>query len=324
MKVMHMVGARPNFMKVAPIIREMDSHADIEEVLIHTDQHYDERMSGVFFKDLGLPSPDVDLGIGSGSHAAQTAGVMLALEPILEDHRPDWVLVFGDVNSTLGAALVTKKLGLRVADVEAGLRSFDRTMPEEHNRVLTDHLSDLLFTHSRDADRNLANEGIPSERVHFVGNVMIDTLVRLLPLTKRRAVLSNLGLVADNGSPIPYVLVTLHRPSNVDEPSILSAVLRVLAIVARRLPVIFPIHPRTRARLAEFGLAAPTEGALRLVEPFGYLDFLALERHASLVLTDSGGVQQETTYLGVPCLTMRPNTEMPHHDFGGHEQPGSG
>src|ERR1700674_2670411 len=179
MKVIHVVGARPNFMKVAPIMREMDRHTDVEQILIHTGQHYDERMSGVFFNELGLPTPDVDLGIGSGSHAAQTAGVMLALEPLLETNRPDWVLVYGDVNSTLGAAVVTKKLGLRIAHVEAGLRSFDRTMPEEHNRVLTDHLSDLLFTHSRDADRNLANEGIPPERVRFVGNVMIDTLVRL-------------------------------------------------------------------------------------------------------------------------------------------------
>jgi UDP-N-acetylglucosamine 2-epimerase (non-hydrolysing) len=311
MKVIHVVGARPNFMKTAPIIREMERHPEFQQLLVHTGQHYDERMSQVFFKELGLPCPDVDLGVGSGSHAAQTAGVMLALEPVLESHRPDWVIVVGDVNSTVAAALVAKKLDIRVAHVEAGLRSFDRTMPEEHNRVLTDHLADLLLTPSRDADANLGKEGIPRDRIHFVGNVMIDTLVRLLPLTEQRPILADLGLVGQAGVSVPYVLVTLHRPSNVDDPDVLAGVLRALDAVAQRMPVVFPIHPRTRKRLTEFAIEIPDRSQLRLVDPLGYLDFLALERQASVVLTDSGGIQEETTYLGVPCLTMRPNTERP-------------
>jgi UDP-N-acetylglucosamine 2-epimerase (non-hydrolysing) len=311
MKVVHVVGARPNFMKAGPIIQEIARHSEIQQLLVHTGQHYDERMSNVFFEELGLPCPDVDLGVGSGSHAAQTAGVMIALEPVLEAHRPDWVIIVGDVNSTLAAALVAKKLDLRVAHVEAGLRSFDRTMPEEHNRVLTDHLADLLFTPSRDADSNLEKEGIPPDRVCFVGNVMIDTLVRLLPEAEKRATLVDLGLVGRDGTTVPYMLVTLHRPANVDDPEVLTGVLHALQAVARKLPVVFPIHPRTRKRLAEFGLDVPRDSGLRLEEPLGYLDFLALEQKAAVVLTDSGGVQEETTYLGVTCLTMRPNTERP-------------
>jgi UDP-N-acetylglucosamine 2-epimerase (non-hydrolysing) len=311
MKVMHVVGARPNFMKTAPIIREMELHPEFQQLLVHTGQHYDERMSQVFFRELGLPVPDVDLEVGSGSHAAQTAGVMLAIEPVLERHCPDWVIVVGDVNSTVAAALVAKKLDLRIAHVEAGLRSFDRTMPEEHNRVLTDHLADLLFTPSPDANANLEREGLPRERIHFVGNVMIDSLVRLLPLTEKRAILADLGLIGQDRVSVPFVLVTLHRPSNVDDPEILGGVVQALDSVAKRIPVVFPIHPRTRKRLVEFGIEASSGSRLRLVEPLGYLDFLALERQAAVVLTDSGGIQEETTYLGVTCLTMRPNTERP-------------
>jgi UDP-N-acetylglucosamine 2-epimerase (non-hydrolysing) len=303
LKVLHVVGARPNFMKIAPVMRAMDERGGFEQILVHTGQHYDVWMSKVFFDDLGLPVPELDLGVGSGSHSAQTAGVMLAFEPALLEHRPDWVIVAGDVNSTLAAALVAAKMGTQVAHVEAGLRSFDRTMPEEVNRLLTDHLSEALFTHSREANENLAREGLPAEKVHFVGNTMIDTLVRLLPRTEGRPVLEQLGLLRSSGERQPFVLVTLHRPSNVDDPRTVSDIARALEEVARGCTVIFPVHPRTRARL---------EGDLlgvNLIEPLGYLDFLTLEQFASAVITDSGGIQEETTYLGVPCLTLRPNTE---------------
>lgn len=306
MKVMHVVGARPNFMKAAPVLRALDEQGRVEQVLVHTGQHYDRQMSQVFFDQLGLPCPDADLGVGSGSHAAQTAGVMLALEPLLLQHRPDWTVVVGDVNSTVAAALTAKKLDLKVAHVEAGLRSFDRTMPEEHNRVLADQLADLLFTPSRDADANLRREGIPAERIEFVGNVMIDSLVRLLPRAREGSTLDDLRVRAGG-----FALVTLHRPSNVDQPEQLAAILQALERLATRMPVLFPIHPRTRARLSEFGLDAQRGGGLRLLDPIGYLEFLQLESEAALVLTDSGGVQEETTYLGVPCLTLRPNTERP-------------
>ena len=306
MRILHVVGARPNFMKIAPIMRQMAQYpAEFEQVLIHTGQHYDEAMSQVFFDELGLPEPDINLEVGSGTHAWQTAQVMLRFEPVLLDYCPDWVIVPGDVNSTLACSLVCSKLGVKVAHVEAGLRSFDRTMPEEINRLITDQLADLLFTPSRDGNENLLREGVPSEKIRFVGNVMIDTLVRLLPRAERRwpELRERFGL----GS---YVLVTLHRPSNVDEPQTLREVVLALDEIAHDVPVIFPAHPRTRQRLLAGDLLRSMNN-VKLVEPLGYLDFLALENHAALVLTDSGGVQEETTYLGVPCLTARPNTERP-------------
>ena len=297
-------------MKIAPIMEALDGLDGVEQTLVHTGQHYDDTMSDVFFRDLGLRSPDVNLGVGgvgSGGHAAQTAAVMSACEPVLAERRPDWVVVVGDVNSTLAAALTAVKMGLRVAHVEAGLRSFDRTMPEEHNRVVTDHLADLLLTPSRDADRNLAREGIPDDRVKFVGNVMIDTLVRLLPIATKRwpGLAERLGGLTDKG----YAVVTLHRPSNVDRPETLRPILADLAVLSESLPVVFPVHPRTRARMEAFGVT--DVGAVKLTGPLGYLDYLCLQAHARLVVTDSGGVQEETTYLGIRCITVRENTERP-------------
>ncbi len=306
MKIMHIVAARPNYMKVAPIMAEMASYPDLfQQVCVHTGQHYDFNMSKIFFDDLGMPEPGYYLNAGSGTHAEQTARVMLAFEPVLDEWKPDWVVVVGDVNSTLACALVCSKLGIRVAHVEAGLRSGDRSMPEEINRLLTDQVADLLFTPSRDGDANLLREGIPAEKIFFVGNVMIDSLVRMLPKIELRTVIDDLGLTRHG-----YLLVTLHRPSNVDRPETLGPLMQSLTQISKRLPVIFPVHPRTRARLAELGFSTDQPG-LRLLDPFGYLDFIALMRSARLVLTDSGGVQEETTFLGVPCLTARPNTERP-------------
>jgi UDP-N-acetylglucosamine 2-epimerase (non-hydrolysing) len=303
--VVHVVGARPNFMKVAPVMRALAARG-AEQKLVHTGQHYDVKMSDVFFQDLGLREPDVHLGIGSGPHGEQTGRIMIAFERALAElPRPDWVMVPGDVNSTVAAALVAVKLGVRVAHLEAGLRSHDRAMPEEHNRVATDHLADLLLTPSSDADRNLAREGIPPERIVCVGNVMIDSLVASLPAARARRIPEQLGL-----SPGSYAVITLHRPSNVDDPATLERLLGALAEIAAEIPVVFPVHPRTRARLAEPRLAAAAS-RLRLVEPFGYLDFLSLTSSARLVLTDSGGLQEETTALGIPCLTLRENTERP-------------
>jgi len=305
-RVLHVVGARPNFMKVAPIVHAMAREpGQFDQLLVHTGQHYDANMSHVFFEELGLPRPDVNLGVGSGSHAQQTAVVMQKFEPILLEYQPDWLVVPGDVNSTLACALVAAKLGTKIAHVEAGLRSFDRTMPEEINRVLTDQISELLFTPSKDADQNLQREGIDEARICFVGNVMIDTLVRLLPKAEERW--PNLLREFKLGD---YLLVTLHRPSNVDDPTTLSQIMQALQQLGRDIQVVFPVHPRTRSKLAQIGFGATISG-IRLLEPFGYLDFLALQAHAALVLTDSGGVQEETTYLGIPCLTARPNTERP-------------
>jgi UDP-N-acetylglucosamine 2-epimerase (non-hydrolysing) len=306
LKVLHVVGARPNFMKTAPLMHAMDgADGRFEQSLVHTGQHYDRAMSQVFFEELGLPEPDAYLGVGSGSHAEQTARAMAAFEPVLVRFAPDVVVVVGDVNSTLACALVATKLGVPVAHVEAGLRSFDRTMPEEINRILTDQIADFLFTPSRDGDENLQREGVDARRVHFVGNIMIDTLVRMLPRADPACICRELHLEQGN-----FVLATLHRPSNVDTRETLGEIMRALAVVARERPVVFPVHPRTRGHLAEMGLAQEG-GAVHLVDPLGYLDFLALERAAFMVLTDSGGVQEETTYLGVPCLTLRPNTERP-------------
>jgi UDP-N-acetylglucosamine 2-epimerase (non-hydrolysing) len=301
-KILHVVGARPNFMKVAPILAQLRKRAEVAQVLVHTGQHYDAKMSDVFFQDLGMPDPDVHLGVGSGSHAQQTAKVMVEIEPVLAREKPDVVVIAGDVNSTVAVALVASKMGLSIAHVEAGLRSRDWSMPEEINRVLTDRLSDLLFTPSRDGDENLRQEGIDPSRVHFVGNVMIDSLNAALPRARESRIHERLELRRK-----AYALATLHRPANVDDPAALSRLLSALSEVAAQLPVVFPIHPRTRSRLPAGFEAA----GLKLVEPLGYLDFLALTAEARLVMTDSGGIQEETTALGVPCLTMRENTERP-------------
>jgi len=304
MKILHVVGARPNFMKVAPVLAALRKSGGVEQILVHTGQHYDPALSDVFFRDLGMPEPDVHLGAGSGTHAQQTARVMTEIEPIIERHRPDAVVVAGDVNSTVAVALVAAKALAPLAHIEAGLRSGDWTMPEEVNRAVTDRLAALLFTPSRDADANLRAEGADPSRIHFVGNVMIDSLRAALPRAEERKVHDQLGLARGG-----YALATLHRPANVDDPAVLDRLLAALGAIALTLPVVLPAHPRTRARL---GPRRPdAAAALRIVEPLGYLDFLALAAHARLVLTDSGGVQEETTALGVPCLTLRENTERP-------------
>jgi UDP-N-acetylglucosamine 2-epimerase (non-hydrolysing) len=313
MKVLGVVGARPNFVKIAPLLREMETRPQVEPMLVHTGQHYDARMSDGFFEALALPAPHVNLGVGSGSHAQQTAEVMTRLEPVLEAARPDVVLVVGDVNSTLAAALVAAKLGIRVAHVEAGLRSFDRTMPEEINRIVTDSIADDLFATEESGVMNLAREGVPAERVHFVGNVMIDALRLAKPLWRDATVFRDLGLPPE----ARYGVVTLHRPSNVDDPRRLRELVTALNEIARQLPLIFSVHPRVRTRLARESVSwlsarqpVPPHGIV-CIEPLGYLDFVGLVSRAALVLTDSGGIQEETTMLGVPCLTLRENTERP-------------
>ena len=303
MKVLNIVGARPNFMKMAPIVAEMKRRG-IEQILVHTGQHYDEAMSASFFRDLGMPQPDINLEIGSGSHAQQTARIMMAFEAVVLEHKPDWIVVVGDVNSTIACALVATKLGVKVAHVEAGLRSRDWAMPEEVNRVLTDRIADLLLTPSADGDENLLQEGIAAERIVCVGNVMIDTLFMQHNRAKDLRVYESLGLTAG-----AYGVVTLHRPSNVDDPGTLRQIFSALVQITKELPLIFPAHPRTQTRLKEFGLAVPA--GMKMVNPMGYLDFLSLWSNARLVLTDSGGLQEETTALGIPCLTLRENTERP-------------
>lgn len=311
-KVVNVVGARPNFMKMAPIIESMDRRPErFEKLLVHTGQHYDARMSRAFFEDLGLPRPDVDLGVGSGTHAEQTGRVMMAFEKVCIAERPDLVIVVGDVNSTMACTITAKKLGIAVAHVEAGLRSRDMSMPEEINRLCTDVLSDYLFTTDRFADENLRREGAAAEKIHLVGNVMIDTLA------KHRTMAGQLSLMADLGlEPGGFATLTLHRPSNVDDRATLGRLLGTLAEIAGRLPVVFPIHPRTRKMAQEFGLAHHfTAGAkargLWVTEPLGYLELLHLNMHARFVVTDSGGLQEESTVLGVPCITLRDGTERP-------------
>src|SRR5579872_1196873 len=301
MHILHVVGARPNFMKAAPVLRALTAHPDVRQTLVHTGQHYDASMSDVFFRQLEMPQPDCNLGVGSGTHAQQTAAVMQAFEPVVLERKPDLVLVYGDVNSTLAAALVCSKLGVRIGHVEAGLRSRDRTMPEEINRLVTDQLSDLLFTPSSDGDENLLGEGIHRSKIHLVGNVMIDTLVRLLPQTD-----TNLP----ESVSAPYALVTLHRPSNVDDLPWLRDLLDTLSHLSSQFSVIFPVHPRTRQRLNDLG-SDHTNARLRLLDPLPYLEFIGLQRRAAMVITDSGGIQEETTFLGIPCLTVRENTERP-------------
>ncbi len=308
-KVLSIAGARPNFIKIAPIAAEFARHAaDFESTLVHTGQHYDEKLSRIFFEELAIPRPDVNLNVGSGSHAQQTAAIMAAFEPVLLERRPDLLLVLGDVNSTIACALVASKLGIPVAHVEAGLRSFDRTMPEEINRVLTDQISDLLFTTEQGAHDHLQREGIDPARVHFVGNVMIDTLMVHRQRARELGVAARLGLAEKS-----YGVITLHRPSNVDDPAMFERLLEGIGVIAEDLPLVFPIHPRTRAVLAASPRAAALvqRQRLRVIDPLGYLDFLGLTDSSAVVLTDSGGIQEETTMLGVPCLTLRENTERP-------------
>jgi UDP-N-acetylglucosamine 2-epimerase (non-hydrolysing) len=295
-------------MKIAPLYQALSGKPDrFAPVFVHTGQHYDARMSDAFLRDLGLPSPDISLGVGSGSHAVQTSKIMIAYEQAVFADRPDWVLVVGDVNSTIACALVATKLGIRVAHVEAGLRSFDRAMPEEVNRVLTDHLSDLLFTTCEDGNENLRREGIGESKVHFVGNLMIESIIRCMPKIEASDAVGRLGM-----EPGRFGLLTLHRPSNVDDEATLREILGAVLEVSASLPVVFPAHPRTQKQMKAFGIdAGPSAAGLRVVEPLGYLDFLALQKAAKLVLTDSGGVQEETTFFGVPCLTLRENTERP-------------
>jgi UDP-N-acetylglucosamine 2-epimerase (non-hydrolysing) len=308
LKIINIVGARPNLPKIAPLIREMQRHPEIEPILVHTGQHYDEALSDIFFRQMGIPAPHVNLEVGSGSHAAQTAEVLKRVEPVLIEHRPDLVLVVGDVNSTIAVSLAAVKLGIPVAHVEAGLRSFDRSMPEEINRILTDALADFLFVTEEDAIQHLLKEGRPRESIYLVGNVMIDSLRHFLPMAEKSGIGENLGLKnAANWQ--RFGVLTLHRPSNVDSTEKLAELLGVIDAIAAQIPVIFPVHPRTQQRLAQAGIK--THPQLKLIPPVGYLDFLCLLSKSTLVLTDSGGIQEETTALGVPCLTLRENTERP-------------
>lgn len=301
MHILHVVGARPNFVKAAPVVRALSTQTAIRQTIVHTGQHYDFNMSDVFFRELDMPTPHVNLQVGSGSHARQTAQILDRLEPVVLERKPDLVVVYGDVNSTIAAALVCSKLRVPCAHVEAGLRSFDRTMPEEINRLLTDQIADFLFTPSEDANRNLSREGISPEKVHMVGNVMIDTLVRLVAIAQKR-------LTAD--LPQRFVLVTLHRPGNVDDAPWLTSAIATLCDVSADIPVLFPVHPRTR-QLLNGAVGERRNGKVRLMDPLPYLDFLGLQTRAAAVITDSGGIQEETTFLGVPCLTVRENTERP-------------
>jgi UDP-N-acetylglucosamine 2-epimerase (non-hydrolysing) len=316
MKVMNIVGARPNFIKIAPLIKAMSTRRGLETVLVHTGQHYDVKMAGQFFEDLGIPVPDVSLDVGSGSHALQTAEVMKRIEPVIEAERPDLVLVVGDVNSTLAAAVTAAKLNVPVAHVEAGLRSFDRSMPEEINRLVTDAVSTYLFVSEESGMRNLAAEGADMSRVFFVGNVMIDCLEASRRMWERSSILEQLGVTKGQ-----YGVLTLHRPSNVDHPETLKGLLGAISRLSQTCPIVFPVHPRTRKRLEEttteqYPIRMPGAGRIDCpgiwcLDPLGYLDFMALVAGASLIMTDSGGIQEETTALGIPCLTLRENTERP-------------
>lgn len=355
MKILSIVGARPNFMKVAPIITAIRDHnakaaeagankssGQLLHKLVHTGQHYDKMMSDAFFNDLDLPKPDIFLGVGSGSHAAQTAEIMMRFEPVLLQEKPDVVIVVGDVNSTVACALVASKTAIDphgkrplIAHVEAGLRSFDRSMPEEINRILTDHVSDMLFVTEESGIENLRREGIPEDKIHFVGNTMIDTLLAFEKKADQSSILSQLGLGNNHGGKllqgenniVPFALLTLHRPSNVDDRETFVHIVDALSELASDLPIVFPVHPRTRQRVKEYALESffcngnPNEaikneglcanGKIVLIDPLGYLDFLCLMKNAEIVLTDSGGIQEETTFLGVPCITIRENTERP-------------
>ena len=303
MKIINVVGARPNFMKAAPVMKALHRVQGFELMLVHTDQHYDENLSKIFFDELGLPKPDVHLGVGSGTHTWQTAEIMMRFEKVIQQEKPSLLIVYGDVNSTIACALVAAKLNIPVAHVEAGLRSFDRTMPEEINRILTDHLSTYMFTTELSGNQNLVSEGIAADRVFFVGNVMVDTLFRLRPVAMASTILKELDT-----EPQKYGLLTLHRPANVDDRETLNEILEAIVSIAKTMPVFFPCHPRTKARLEESKLDCK---GVRFLQPLGYLDFLCLMSQARLVLTDSGGIQEETTALGIACLTLRDNTERP-------------
>jgi UDP-N-acetylglucosamine 2-epimerase (non-hydrolysing) len=313
LKLILVAAARPNFMKVAPIIEAIlarnagvKNGGNLAWRLVHTGQHYDQNMSEIFFRELGIPAPNINLGVGSGSHAEQTAGILVKFEAVCREELPDWVVVVGDVNSTMACTLVCSKLGIRVAHVEAGLRSHDRGMPEEINRIVTDALADLLLTPSADADENLKREGVPEKRIELVGNVMIDSLLANLEKARNCGAVERLGL-----KPRDFVYVTLHRPSNVDDATNLKAILNELKRLSRELPVIFPMHPRTRKMCSQFGLDMNHSPGLRVLEPIGYHDSVCLTERARLVLTDSGGLQEESTFFRTPCLTLRPNTERP-------------
>ena len=313
-KLLIVAGARPNFMKIAPIIQAMagfnqrlqGTGTSMEYRLVHTGQHYDAKMSDVFFQELGIPAPDISLEVGSGSHAVQTANVMTRFEPVCIQEKPDWILVVGDVNPSMACTLVGVKMGIKVVHVEAGLRSNDRTMPEEINRIVTDSIADLLHTPSPDGDENLLREGVAPGRIQLVGNIMIDSLVANLPQARQSRLVQDLKL-----APGGYVYVTLHRPSNVDHPESLTTIMAEFEKLGARFPVVFPMHPRTRKMLGEFGIQPGGQGNVRIIEPVGYHDSLYLTEHARFVLTDSGGLQEETTYFRTPCLTLRPNTERP-------------
>jgi UDP-N-acetylglucosamine 2-epimerase (non-hydrolysing) len=314
LKLLIVAGARPNFMKVAPLIHAIQRHngervngtLPIEFKLVHTGQHYDAKMSDVFFRELRIPSPDVSLEVGSGSHAVQTANIMTRFEPVCERERPDWLVVVGDVNSTMACALVASKMGIRVAHIEAGLRSGDRSMPEEINRLVTDAISDLLLTPSEDANENLRREGVPESKIRLVGNIMMDSALAHVKGESNGKILREMGLKERS-----FLYVTLHRPSNVDAKESLGVIVRELGEISDRWSVVFPIHPRTKKRMEEFGFSFEGKAGVRLVEPVGYTDSLALTQHARCVLTDSGGLQEESTFFRTPCLTLRPNTERP-------------
>lgn len=311
LKLLIIAGARPNFMKVAPLIRRIraqniESGATLEYKLVHTGQHYDEKMSGVFFQELGIPMPDINLEVGSGSHAVQTANIMTKFEPVCIEEKPDWVVVVGDVNSSVACALVAAKLGIKVAHVEAGLRSFDRTMPEEINRLVTDALADLLLTPSEDANENLRREGAPEEKIKLVGNIMIDSLIENVEKARQSSTLQKLGLAEK-----PFVYVTLHRPSNVDHKDNLDTIIAELTRLSHEMPVVFPMHPRTRKMLSQFAIPVEQFNGFKILDPIGYHDSLYLTERARFVLTDSGGLQEESTFFRTPCLTLRPNTERP-------------
>lgn len=302
-KIIFVAGARPNFIKIAPLVEEFQKYPNVKKLLVHTGQHYDEKMSRIFFEDLNIPKPDINLEIGSGAHASQTGEILVAFDKILEREKPDLVIVVGDVNSTIACGLAAAKRGIKIAHVEAGLRSFDWTMPEEINRVLTDRLSDFLFCTEKSAIENLRAEGADPSKIFFVGNVMIDTLRKSKVKSQRSKVLKKLGIEG-----MKYAVATLHRPSNVDDKKNLEKVMSIMAKIAKKMPVIFPIHPRTQKNLEKWGINAC---GVRIIQPLGYLDFLKLMSHSNLTLTDSGGIQEETTILGIPCLTMRENTERP-------------
>lgn len=310
LKIVSIAGARPNFMKIAPIIMAIQAHNSlgkqpfIDHCLVHTGQHYDEKMSKLFFDELDIPKPQYNLEVGSGSHAVQTAEIMKRFEPIIASEKPDYVLVVGDVNSTIACALVAKKMGINIIHVEAGLRSFDMDMPEEINRILTDSISDILFTTEPTGDENLIYSGVAKEKIFFVGNVMIDTLLAHRDRATQSTILNDLNI-----APQKYAVITLHRPSNVDNPTVLRGIMAALNKISMDMPVIFPVHPRTKNRLAEWQI--PYNNTIQFIEPLGYLDFLRLLSDARIVLTDSGGIQEETTVLGVPCITLRSNTERP-------------